>query len=237
MDASVLEPLFQTVVSTFVRVLEPVQPLLTNLVVLVVLALLAWLIGRALQRIAYSIFSYAKLDAWLADHHLSQAVAPHSIALFLSESLHWIVIAIVLQQSVQQIRLGFLQTALETVARLIPALIWASWALLGAIVAARFIKNTIESLNHDLAKPLGRLSEPAIVLTGILFALTQLGLSSELAQTIGLWALGALFLALAIGIGLGLGLIIQKDGLDKTLNALHNAPSRTSSAQPPKNPD
>lgn len=206
MSTAIPDQVFDATRQVLFKIGEPFLALLPGLLTLFIVGLLGWLLGLASQRIAASLLSRIKLDAWLHDHDLSTPFSHYSISALLAQSLHGLIFALFLKQALDNTPLGILQPIASFLVSLIPTLLLGLWTILIALISGRVLKKTIDQLDYPHRSILGHIAETLCLVAGVLSALYQLRVDEILLKNITLILFGGCAIALAIGIGLRIGL-------------------------------
>lgn len=206
MALAVFEEALDATKQVLFKIGEPFLGMLPALLTLFIVGLVGWLVGRVSQRVASSLMSHLKLDAWLLEHDASTPFSHYSVSAMLAESLHWLVFALFVQQAIDVASLGALQPFFAWAIALVPSIVMAFWTVLLAIVVGRLLKNTIEHLDYPYRNALGQSAEILCLLAGVLSALYQLRVDATLLRNATLILFAGSALALAIGVGLRFGL-------------------------------
>jgi|SRR6185312_36979 len=178
----------------------------------VIIFLIGWIIGVILYRVVVEVVKVLKIDDMLKTAGLSEA-AKHAgfnldVGRFLGTLVEWFIILVFLVASLDILGLTRVTIFLQTVVLLyLPQVIVASLILiLGAVVAEvvrGLVSGSARAAGARSGNFAGTVAKWAIWVTAIMAALTQLGIATELLQT--LFAGVVIALSLAFGLAFGLG--------------------------------
>ena len=151
------------------------------------------------------------------DSYLAKADIKMTFTELLGTVVEWLVILVFFLAVVEILGLSVVSQVLIGVIAFIPNLLAAVLILAtGYIVAGLvdgIVRGTLASVDHDIAKPLGKLARWVIILIALFAAIDQLGIAQGLIAT---FFQGLTYtVVLVVGLGVGLG---AKDLVSKVLN-------------------
>jgi Conserved TM helix len=171
--------------------------------------IIGWLIAGLVARIVRELLARAGADRLFAEHggqvygSRSEQFKPSIVT---SEIVKWVIRFIFLVAAANVLGMTQVSVLLNQVLLWIPNLIVAAVILLVAPLIARFVRGAIEvgagQMGFTNAPTLGRIAEVAIIAFAVLIAIDQLGIASDLINTVFI----GLVAALALGFGLAFGL-------------------------------
>ena len=175
-----------------------------------VIIIIGWIIAGILARIVTGLMRRAGADRLFAEHggdvygEQSRKVKPSVVA---GELVKWLVRIISLVAAANVLGLTQVSTLLNEVLLWIPNLIVAAIILLVAPILARFVRGTIEvgagQMGFTNARLLGRIAEIAIVAFAVIIAINQIGIATNLVDTLFIGVVAAFALAFGLAFGLG----------------------------------
>jgi hypothetical protein len=206
------DDVFQSILSSLMGLATTLSMMMAGIVTLLVVGIIGWFVGRVCQRIVQSLLGYAKFDAWLAEQKLSTGLGSHSLSAILSNSIHWLVLSLFLQQAIRNVSLGALQSTASALINLIPGVILALWIVIIGLLVGRWLRHLIESLDFAYRPLAAEGAELLTIAATLLAALYQLNIHSQLVTDGALILFGGIVFTLALGVGLGLAFSIQQNG-------------------------
>ena len=185
---------------------------LPNIIAAVVVFLIGWIIGVILYRVVVEVVRVLKIDDALKVAGMNDAAKQAgfnlNVGVFLGTLVEWFVILVFLVASLDILGLTRVTIFLQTVVLLyLPQVIVASLILiLGAIVAEvvrGLVSGSARAAGARSGNLAGTVAKWAIWITAIMAALTQLGIATDLLQTLFTGVVIALSLAFGLAFGLG----------------------------------
>lgn len=182
-----------------------------------------WLIAVFLGKLAGRLVKAAKLDNLLAKLGLEKTLAKAKLKLdsgkFFEELVKWFFIIVFLMAATDILGLTQVTLFLNTIILYLPNVIVAAVILLAAAIISNFmykvVKASANAAGLASASAVGTITRWAIIVFGLIIALSQLGIAANLMQT--LWIGIVAMLAIAGGLAFGLG---GKDLAAKTLEKI-----------------
>jgi small-conductance mechanosensitive channel len=184
-----------------------------NLIVAILIFILACVLGSLLGRAIKELFVAVRLDKFLESLGMKDLTEKAGLSLsaskFLGELVRWFIIIVGLIVSLDVVGLRELNTILKgIVTEFIPRVIVASVILIAAAYLSRFISGLIEASAKSVeagehSHLLKSIAKYAIWIFAFILALSQLGIGTQLFQT--LFTGVVIMFAVAGGIAFGLG--------------------------------
>jgi small-conductance mechanosensitive channel len=184
-----------------------------NLIVAVLIFVLAWMLGSLLGRAVKELFATIKLDHFLNrvgfDEMSKKAGINFSAAGFIGALVRWFIIIIGMIVALNMIGLSDLNLILSAIVTgFIPKVIVAVIVLIAAAYLAQFVSRVVSAGAKSVdterqASMFATVAKYSIWIFAFIIALSQLGIGTELFQT--LFTGIVLMLALAGGLAFGLG--------------------------------
>ena len=182
-----------------------------------------WLIAIFLGKLANKLIKATKLDNLLIKLGVEKAIAKAKLKLdsgkFFEELVKWFFIVAFLMTATDILGLSQVTLFLSTILLYLPNVIVAAIVLLGAAIVSNFMYKVVragaDTAGLSSASAVGTIVRWAILIFGLIIALSQLGIAANLMQTI--WIGIIAMLALAGGLAFGLG---GKDLAAKTLEKI-----------------
>lgn len=182
-------------------------PLIIGALVIIVIG---WIIAGIVARIVTGLLRRAGADRLFAEHggdvygEQSRKVQPSVVA---GELVKWLVRIIFLVAAANVLGLTQVSSLLNQVLLWIPNLIVAAIILLVAPILARFVRGAIEvgagQMGFTNGRLLGRIAEVAIVAFAVIIAINQIGIATNLVDTLFIGVVAAFALAFGLAFGLG----------------------------------
>ena len=184
---------------------------LPQLLIAIIIFIVGWLVGLALERGVRHLIDALKVDTLLRNAGFESLLAKGGFQLhsgaFIGVLVKWFIILVFLIAAFEVVGLSDVNIFLREVLAYLPNVIVAALVLLaGSIVAnivGRLVEGSIKAAEVPTAKLLGSVARWAILVFAIIVALSQLGIAAQFLQTLftGFIAM----LALAGGLAFGLG--------------------------------
>ena len=173
-----------------------------------VIIIIGWIIAGILARIVTGMLAPCRRGPALCRAggdvygEQSRKVQPSVVA---GELVKWLVRIIFLVAAANVLGMTQVSTLLDQVLLWIPNLIVAAVILLVAPIIARFVRDAIEvgagEMGFTNGRLLGRIAEVAIVAFAVIIAINQIGIATDLVDTLFMGLVAAF--ALAFGLALG----------------------------------
>lgn len=191
--------------------------LLGAIVIFAVGLLLAYWVKRLIIE-ALKLIRFEKVSSSIgADKYLAKAEIRYGLIELLGTTVEWIIILVFFLAAVDILGLSAVSSVLATVLGYIPnviaaALIFAAGYIVAGLAAA-LVRSALVSVDHEAARPIGRLTRWVILLVTFFAALDQLKIAQGLIAT---FFQGLTYtIVLVVGLSVGLG---AKDLVAKILN-------------------
>lgn len=197
--------------SAFQNVWDPIARFIPAFIAALVILIVGLIVAAALRALLERIISALRIDSALrkmgAEAFMERAGMRLNSGKFIGGLVYWFFVVIIALAASDILGLWGLSTFLNEVLLYFPSVIAAVLIMLAALIIANFlrqlVKGSVMSARLHAPKFLGTLTYWSIVIFGFLAALLQLGVATQLINTIvtGFIAM----LALAGGIAFGLG--------------------------------
>jgi hypothetical protein len=172
--------------------------------------IIGWIVAGVLARLTTEVLRRAGADRLFAEHGSEVYGAQRSRikpSLVAGELVKWLVRIIFVVAAANVLGMTQVSELLNQILLWIPNLIVAAVILLLAPLLARFVRGAIEvgagQMGFTNAPLLGRIAEAAIVAFAVVIAINQIGIASNLVDTLFVGLVGALALAFGLAFGLG----------------------------------
>jgi hypothetical protein len=240
--------LVDTLTQSFNDAMGSLVAAIPTLIGAIVILLVGWAIGRFVGGIVIALLTRANADQWFNKYAGSvygtntTAMAPTRL---LGGLARWFIYLVFFIAAANY--LGWPQVSLllnEFIAWL-PNLVAAIVIVIAAPVLGQVLRTTVEASSQGLgtgsAAVLGRLVQVGVIVFGVMAALYQVGIASDLINTLFLGIVAATALALGLSFGLG-GRDVAADITRSAYNATQaagapSAASRPASTPPPARPE
>lgn len=183
---------------------------LPNFIIGIIILLAGWLFGLILGRATVHVFDIFKIDSLfgkLGFNHLSKKSGHNvSVGLFFGELVKWTVIVAFSLAAANIFGLFYISSFLLSILSYLPSVFIAGFILIIANIFGNLAEKAIDGSVRAAglrASFAGTVAKYAIVFTGILAALNQLGIVSMFANAIFIGIIAALALAFGLAFGLG----------------------------------
>jgi len=149
-----------------------------------------------------------------ADKYLAKAEIRYGLIELLGTAVEWIIILIFFLAAVDVLGLSAVSAVLATVLGYIPnvvaaALIFAAGYIIAGLAAA-LVRSALVSVDHEAAKPIGRLTRWVILLVAFFAALDQLRIAQGLIATFFQGLTYTIVLVVGLSVGLGAKDLVAK---------------------------
>ena len=149
-----------------------------------------------------------------ADKYLAKAEIRYGLMELLGTAVEWIIILIFFLAAVDVLGLSAVSAVLATVLGYIPnvvaaALIFAAGYIIAGLAAA-LVRSALVSVDHEAAKPIGRLTRWVILLVAFFAALDQLRIAQGLIATFFQGLTYTIVLVVGLSVGLGAKDLVAK---------------------------
>lgn len=176
-----------------------------------VIILVGIIIGRIAKELIVRILQHAKVDKWIEDHKLKAAIGNLHVSVITGSFVKWYIIALFLAQAVDLINMRVLKTFTEMLVYYIPLVLGGLVIFIGGLLVARFVRNVIETTQHQFKKTAAVIAEIILVYMAAVMALTTIGFDVTILVDAFKIAFTALVLSLSIVLGIAFGLAFFKD--------------------------
>ena len=175
------------------------------LLLLVVGVLLAWLIGRLVERALRELGLDGLADRWGIHDVIARAGLQRSLSRLIGRLLRVVLTLVVVFAALSLLGLEALSQTLNAIILFLPRLFAALALLVAGLAIARFVRDRLERLTTqmDLGGPLGVLVEVSIIAVFGILALGQLGVPTAVLIMAAGVLLGGVALTAALAFGLG----------------------------------
>lgn len=200
------EAIFLAVTNAINTLLSAIPGIIGALVIL----LIGWLLSGVAKRLVSGGLRAAGADRVFAQHganvygQRARQVTPSVVA---GEIAKWAIRIVFLTAAANALGMPQVSNLLNQVLLWIPNLIVAAVILLVAPLVARFLRGAIEtgagSMGFTNAPLLGRIAEVALVAFAVIVAVNQIGIASDLINTLFIGVVAAVALAFGLAFGLG----------------------------------
>ena len=190
---------------------ESVVSFLPMFLAALIVFIAGWLIAGFLGKLANKLIRLSKLDGLLVKIGVERALIKAKLKLdsgkFFEELVRWFFIIVFLMTASDILGLSQVTLFLGTILFYLPNVIVAALVLLVAVIVSNFmyrvVKASADTAGLASASAVGTITRWAILIFGFIVALSQLGITANLMQT--LWIGIIAMLALAGGLAFGLG--------------------------------
>ncbi|MEX0917899.1 MAG: hypothetical protein WDZ93_01980 [Candidatus Paceibacterota bacterium] len=183
-----------------------------EIVIALVVVIIGWIVGAALQHVVIRIFKALKvgsaLDAAGVDALAQRAGYPFKPGEFVGALVKWFVIIVFFVAALDILQLDQVTVFFrDVVLGYLPKVIVAVLILLGATVVANVASASVvagaRATGFNASELLGSVTRYAILLFAVLAAMSQLEIAPELVQTLFMGIVFATSLAFGLAFGLG----------------------------------
>jgi hypothetical protein len=193
---------FNTVISSLVLALP-------SIIGAIIILVLGWIIAGLVERVVRTLLVRAGADRLFATHGAQvygQAAQSFSLSRVVALIAKWLVFLIFLIAAANFLGWPQVSDLLNRVILFIPNLIVAAIILVLAPIAGRLLRRVVETASTSAGVTtggmLGRIAEIAVIVFGVVIAVNQVGIASDLVNIL----FTGLVLAVSIAVGLAFGL-------------------------------
>lgn len=198
----------QTLGASLSNVIVKIASFLPSVVMALVLVLVGWIFGGILGRAAAHLVSLLKVDAALQKAGLSEMIngVKFSVSRSVGGIIKWTIIVAFLMAATQLVQLEAFAGLLWIIISYIPNVLVAALILISSFLLADFVSKLVSGgakaagVSHGMAAISSRY---AIIIVGILAALSQLKIAGGFMDILFTGVVAALSLALGLAFGLG----------------------------------
>lgn len=182
-----------------------------SLISAVLIFVIGWIVASLLGRAVVKIIKSVKIDEFVektkAGDKFKEAGLELSVSKFFGELVKWFLILVFLMAATNVLKLVVVSQFLNDIILYIPNIVVATIILsvaflLGGLVYS-IVRSSTKAAGVVSASLLAVISKWAIIITGLLAALIQLGIAETMLNTIFIGIVGALSLAAGLAFGLG----------------------------------
>lgn len=197
---------------------------LPNFIIGIIILLAGWLFGLILGRATVHIFEITKIShlvGKLGFNHITKKSGHNiSVGIFFGELIKWSVIVAFSLAAANIFGLYYISSFLLSILSYLPSVFIAGFILIIANVFANLAEKVIDGSARAAGLRVsyaGTIAKYAVLLTGVLAALNQLGIISVFANALFIGIIAAL--ALAFGLAFGLG---GKEAASRAIEKIEN---------------
>lgn len=177
-----------------------------NLIGILVLLVLGYIVGMIFKKIVVKLVESLRLDEWLEEQNLSEAIGGKAISSVIGSLVKWSIIALFLAQGVELFKLTAFQKTLETLVLVfVPNLLLAVVISIVGLIIGRYVRNLIEVSMTRFRKIIGFGIELLIIYMAGVIALQQLGIPTQILIEAFRIGFGGFVLVIVIAVGLAFG--------------------------------
>ncbi len=225
---NIVDPLAGAFVGTFQSLWFGIVEYVPTMLVAILIFIIGWLVGAAIQQIVEQVFKSLKFDASLRGTGIHEAVERAGFQLnsgkFIGGLVRWFIVVGFLVVSLDLLQLNQVNAFIGTVVlSYLPNVIIASLLILVGAVVAQFVGNIVagsaRAAEIHSASFAGAVAKYAVWIFVVITAVEQLGLENGFIQTLYTGIVVAIALALGLSFGLG-GQEAAAKFIDKVKNDL-----------------
>lgn len=193
------------------KIWEETVRVIPGLIGALIIILVGVIVGRILKELVVRVLQGAKIDSWIEEHKLKSAIGNTHISNIAGSFVKWYTIALFLAQAVELVQMQVLKGFMQALVSYIPLVLAGLIVLIGGLLVAKYVRNLIESTQHQYKKTIAVIVEVIIIYMSAVMALRTAGFDVEILVSAFNIAFTALVLALAITLGLAFGIAFFKD--------------------------
>jgi len=208
----------------------------------VVILLIGWAVGRIVGGIVISLLTRANADQWFGKYagevygDNTRALSPTRL---LGALARWFIYLVFFIAAANYLGWPQVSSLLNDFIAWLPNLVAAIVIIIAAPVVGHVLRLTVEGASQGLgtgsARLLGQLVQIGVIVFGVMAALYQVGIASDLINTLFLGIVAATALALGLAFGLG-GREVAADITRAAYNATQSTNAPGASARPSSTP-
>ena len=177
----------------------------------VIILLIGWIIASVIGKIIEQILKQVKVDKWLREHGVTQAIFNISVEETVVAAFKWYIALLFIQEAVLRVGLTTLSNFFGSIIIAIPHILVGVAIIIISLILGGWIKAQIEKTRVRVAEMVGGIVYVFVVYIGVVLALPKFGFADTtiLTETFRLFV-GGLAVGTAIAIGIGFGFAIKE---------------------------
>ena len=208
----------QALNSSWIKVWASVLGVLPTIVGAIVVFAVGLIISFLLKRFVLQVLDLIKFDKFSQilkiDKYLTKADIKFTLSELIATIVEWIIILVFFLTVVDILGLSVVSQVLTQVLGYIPnvvaaALIFAAGYIVAG-VADGLVRGALASVDHDIAKPLGRVARWVILVIAVFAAIDQLQIARNLIATFFQGLTYTIVLVVGLSVGLGAKDLVSK---------------------------
>jgi hypothetical protein len=190
--------------------------LLPGLIAAIIVFVLGWVVAFIVSRIFAGILRAIKLEDFLKQHKVDDALGTVKISDVLAKIVKYYVLLIFFQAAVSLVSLGTISAYLSMVLFYAPVLIAALLIVLIAVIFGEYLKEAVIDLDKksSTVKFAARSVKMVVIYIGVTMGLATAGFNTTLITGIFLTLIQAAAFGIALALGIAFGLGGQEDAKD-----------------------
>ncbi len=202
--------LVDTLTQSFNDAMGALVAAIPTLIGALVILLIGWIVGRFVGGVVTNLLSRADADKWFSKYaggvygSNTNAMAPTRL---IGTLARWLIYLVFFIAAANYLGWPQVSALLNDFIAWLPNLVAAVVIVIAAPVLGQILRTTIEASSQGLgsgsAAILGRLVQIGVIVFGVMAALYQVGIASDLINTLFLGIVAATALALGLAFGLG----------------------------------
>ena len=190
--------------------------LLPGLIAAIIVFVLGWVVAFIVSRIFAGILKAIKLEDFLKQHKVDDALGTVKISDVLVKIVKYYVLLIFFQAAVSLVSLGTISAYLSVVLFYAPVLIGALLVVLIAVIFGEYLKEAVIDLDKksSTVKFAARAVKLVVIYVGLTMGLATAGFNTSLITGIFLTIIQAAAFGIALALGIAFGLGGQEDAKD-----------------------
>jgi len=197
------------------KLLTSMIEMLPSLIAAVLVFVLGWVIAILVSRLFKGILKAIKLEEFLKEHKVGDALGSVKISDVLAKIVKYYVMLLFVEVAASLVWLGALSTFLAMVLVFVPVLIAGILVVLASVLLGEYLKEMLMELSKSpLVKFSARAVKVLVVYVGVTMGLATIGFNTTLITGIFLTILQGLVYGVALAVGIAFGLGGQDDAKD-----------------------
>ena len=206
-----IDALADGLINAFYKIGDETFRVIPGLIGALIIILIGVVIGRIVKEIVVRLLQASKVDNWVEEHKLKAAIGNMKVSVIAGSFVKWYIIALFLAQSVALVNMEVLKAFMQNLVNWIPLALKALVVFIGGLLIARFVRNMIETAQHQYKRTVATIVEAIIIYMGIVMALNTVGINTQILLYAFVVAFSALVLVAAIVVGIAFGMAFFKD--------------------------
>jgi hypothetical protein len=191
---------------------DQVYNILPTVLGLFILLVAGYIVGFIIKRIVLRLLASMRIDEWLEEQNLSDAIAGRTVSNIIAGIFQWSIILLFLAQGAALMQYEVLKSTLQGLVYFVYLFILAILIGLAGLIIARYVRNILEVSMTRFRKIIGIAAELLILYMAVVMALKVIPtIDTTILEYAFIIGFGSIAFAGALAIGLGFGLAFKDE--------------------------